>query len=116
MGGSIHSLLLAALMDTTVAGHSAAARERPLAAAAVDSVRFAATVVPTGTESAPSGPTVRAVRVSTPVSVDGALDEAVWQDGDPFTSLIQRDPVEGSPPSQRTEVRVAYDDDAIYVG
>ena len=30
--------------------------------------------------------------------------------------FTQRDPDQGVPPSQRTEVRVAYDDDAIYVG
>src|SRR6185503_11671028 len=40
----------------------------------------------------------------------------VWREAEPFTGLVQRDPVEGAPPSQATEVRVAYDDDALYVG
>jgi len=61
-------------------------------------------------------PVVRAVRTIEPVTVDGLLGEAVWQSDGAFDALVQRDPREGAPPSQRTEVRVAYDDAAIYVG
>ncbi len=61
-------------------------------------------------------PTLRALRAEGPIAVDGALDEPAWQAAEPFDGLIQRDPVEGAPPSQRTEVRVLYDDDALYVG
>ena len=61
-------------------------------------------------------PTVQATRLEGGVTVDGALEEDVWRNGTPFTELVQRDPVEGVSPSQRTEVRVAYDDDALYVG
>jgi uncharacterized protein DUF5916/cellulose/xylan binding protein with CBM9 domain len=61
-------------------------------------------------------PSVHALRATGPVTIDGALSEPFWSDGEAFTRLIQRDPVEGAPPSQHTEVRVAYDDDAIYVG
>jgi len=61
-------------------------------------------------------PIVRALRANVPVTVDGELSEPIWQDGEAFTGLVQRDPVEGVPPSQRTEVRIAYDDDALYVG
>ncbi|MEO6463119.1 MAG: hypothetical protein ABIP29_08590, partial [Candidatus Eisenbacteria bacterium] len=57
--------------------------------------------------------TCRAVRLTAPVSVDGTLDEAVWQNGNAITDFRQRDPNEGTVPSQKTEVRVAYDDDAI---
>jgi hypothetical protein len=58
----------------------------------------------------------RAVRLTAPVAVDGALDEPVWQNGAAITEFVQRDPNEGTPPSQRTEVRLAYDDAALYVG
>ena len=57
-----------------------------------------------------------AVRLSSPVAVDGTLDEPVWQNGNAITEFKQRDPNEGSAPSQRTEVRLAYDDAALYVG
>jgi uncharacterized protein DUF5916/cellulose/xylan binding protein with CBM9 domain len=61
-------------------------------------------------------PPVRAVRLTAPVNVDGLLSEAVWQNGNAITSFTQRDPVEWGRPSQKSEVRLAYDDDAIYVG
>src|SRR5262245_31450338 len=59
---------------------------------------------------------VRAVRLTNPITVDGVLNEPVWQSDNAVTHFIARDPVEGAPPTQRTEVRVAYDDDAIYFG
>ena len=61
-------------------------------------------------------PPIIAVRLTAPVSVDGVLSEEVWHNAYGVTDFKMRDPNEGAPPSQRTEVRVAYDDDAIYVG
>ncbi len=61
-------------------------------------------------------PPVRAERLTSPVAIDGVLSEAIWQNGNAVTDFKQRDPNEGAEPSQKTEVRVAYDDDAIYVG
>src|SRR5262245_45745171 len=61
-------------------------------------------------------PPVRAVRLTTPIAVDGVLSEAVWHGDNAVTDFKQRDPVEGAAPSQRSEVRVAYDEDALYVG
>ena len=69
----------------------------------------------TGVASAAPG-SVRAVRLTSSVNVDGVLDEAVWQIDPAVTEFKQRDPVEGATPSQRTEVRLAFDDDALYVG
>ncbi len=59
---------------------------------------------------------VHAARLTGPVTVDGVLDEAIWQTAEPATRFLQRDPVEGVAPSQKSEVRIAYDDEAIYVG
>ncbi len=59
---------------------------------------------------------VRAIRLTAPVAVDGVLDEPVWSSGQPSSHFTQRDPDEGAPSSQRTEVRIAYDDAALYVG
>ena len=61
-------------------------------------------------------PDVQIVRVDSPVSIDGVLNEAVWQSAPAVTDFKQREPNQGTPGTQRTEVRVAYDDDAIYVG
>ena len=58
----------------------------------------------------------RAVRAQTAIDVDGRLDEPVWVEAPPITEFIQEDPAEGEPGTERTEFRVAYDDDAIYIG
>jgi hypothetical protein len=62
------------------------------------------------------GSTLQAVRTNTPIRIDGVLDEAVWGEAVPATGFRQRWPADGSPASERTEVRVAYDDGAIYFG
>jgi hypothetical protein len=61
-------------------------------------------------------PPIQAVRLEAPVSIDGKLDEPVWSNGHAVTQFKQRDPNEGTEPSFPTEVRVAYDDDALYIG
>lgn len=62
-------------------------------------------------------PVARALRLSGPAPrVDGRLDEGAWATGAPITELYQNEPSEGQPASERTEVRIVYDDDAIYVG
>jgi hypothetical protein len=57
---------------------------------------------------------VVAVRTSEPVVVDGVLSESVWRRPG-VTDFKQKRPFEGSPPSQKTEVWVAYDGEAVYV-
>jgi len=58
-----------------------------------------------------------AVRVAAPsFSIDGRLDEPAWGTALPFSDFVQRDPNEGQPVTERTEVRVLYSDDALYVG
>ena len=59
---------------------------------------------------------VRVVRVSTPPLIDGRLDEAVWQQAEVITDFHQIRPGDGAEPSERTEVYLLYDDDALYVG
>lgn len=59
---------------------------------------------------------LRAVRTRTPPAIDGKLDEAAWASASPDDGFRQLAPAPGAPPTERTEVRVVYDDDAIYVG
>ena len=59
---------------------------------------------------------VRVVRTSTPPTIDGRLDDAVWQDAEVITDIHQMRPAEGAEPSEPTEVYVLYDDDAFYIG
>jgi hypothetical protein len=58
---------------------------------------------------------VRAVRVATPPVIDGRLDDAVWQQAEPITDFHQIRPGNQTEPSERTEVYVLYDDDAMYI-
>lgn len=50
------------------------------------------------------------------MNIDGILDEGVWQEAPVTSGFHQRWPVDGSPATERTEVRVAYDNRAIYFG
>src|SRR5918993_2765025 len=50
------------------------------------------------------------------IRVDGRLDDEIWQKSAPITDFIQKEPVEGAPPTDAMDVRIAYDDDALYVG
>jgi hypothetical protein len=61
-------------------------------------------------------PTVEAARATGPIAVDGRLDDPAWAGVVPFDDFTQRDPSEGQPASERTELRLLYDDDALYVG
>jgi len=59
---------------------------------------------------------VQAVRAAAPPRIDGVLDEGLWAEIEPVSGFRQRWPVDGAPASERTEVRIAYDDRAIYFG
>ncbi|HKA59891.1 MAG TPA: DUF5916 domain-containing protein, partial [Gemmatimonadales bacterium] len=62
-------------------------------------------------------PTVTTARVGlAPISLDGRLNEPDWMLVQPVTELRQVDPDEGALVSERTEVRILYDGDALYVG
>ncbi len=50
------------------------------------------------------------------IEVDGVLDEADWAQVEPATDFIQFNPTEGEPATQRTEVRVLYGSNALYIG
>jgi hypothetical protein len=59
--------------------------------------------------------TVRAVRVTTPIRIDGALDEPLYRSVPPITDFIQQEPLEGEPATEKTELWVAFDEDNVYV-
>jgi len=58
----------------------------------------------------------RAVKIDTRPRIDGVLDEPFWAEIEPITDFVQRDPVDGGYPSERTEVRIAYDAQNLYFG
>lgn len=63
-----------------------------------------------------TGPELRLAARAEDIRVDGRLDEAAWSRAPVLSDFVQGEPVEGADPQQPTEVRVLFDDDAIYVG
>src|SRR4030095_6818954 len=66
----------------------------------------------------PARRTMTAVRMSAEESivVDGRLDDAAWARATPATDFIQLDPLNGSPATERTEVRILYNGTSLYMG
>lgn len=63
-------------------------------------------------------PEVRAYRLADTdtIVINGAPDEPAWQQAEPATNFLQRDPDNGQPATERTEVRVIFDRDRIILG
>src|SRR4051812_11304779 len=60
--------------------------------------------------------TVGAAEARAPITLDGALDEEVWRVAEPAADFVQAEPHEGTAATEPTEVRLAYDRDALYIG
>ena len=50
------------------------------------------------------------------VTLDGRLDEPFWSRALPAADFVQIDPVNGAPATERTEVRIVFDREALYLG
>ncbi|TVR57406.1 MAG: hypothetical protein EA421_00995, partial [Gemmatimonadales bacterium] len=50
--------------------------------------------------------TISAVRTTGPIEIDGRLDEDEWARAEPTSGFIQREPFEGRPAMEETEVRI----------
>jgi hypothetical protein len=64
-------------------------------------------------DQAPAG---RATRTQKPPAINGVLDEEVWNEASPITDFVQHEPFEGQPSTERTEVRLLYDERNLYIG
>ncbi|HMB73024.1 MAG TPA: sugar-binding protein, partial [Gammaproteobacteria bacterium] len=64
----------------------------------------------------PGQKSISLVRTATPPIIDGVLDDAVWEQAAFIDDLHQVQPVEYAQPSERTEIYVLYDDEALYIG
>lgn len=59
---------------------------------------------------------ITALAASGSIRVDGRLDEVAWQRARPVSGFVQAEPDEGRPATERTEVRIVFDHDYLYVG
>lgn len=60
--------------------------------------------------------TVRGARTGGHFKIDGLLSDPAWTETVPFTDFRMVEPVPDGQPSEKTEVRVAYDDHHLYIG
>lgn len=61
-------------------------------------------------------PTATAARAPSAISIDGVLDDAAWAAAPVIDRFVQQKPDAGALSTERTEVRILYDDDHLYVG
>jgi hypothetical protein len=99
--GAAAAALLAALLGAT-AGPLAAQAGAPSEASLQVDARAAA--------RAPLG----AARLASPIRLDGRVDEAAWMAIEPLRAVMSS-PTFGAEPSERTEFRIAYDEDYLYI-
>jgi hypothetical protein len=98
-------------------------------AARASGVRLAAAVLAAGVVLVTAGPAlgqtaalrdpgqkrVEIVRTAAPPTIDGVLDDAVWANAARIGNFHQVNPTEYAAPSERTEIYLLYDDDALYI-
>jgi hypothetical protein len=105
------------MLGTTIAAAAAATSLLHLAPLAPDLslVRQLSSPRDSVTVSNPRAATAVRAHPAAP-RLDGRLDDPAWAQAPVLTDFTQRDPNEGQPASERTEVRVVFSDDALYLG
>jgi hypothetical protein len=58
----------------------------------------------------------RALRISENLALNGKMDAPVWLQAEPVTDFMQTDPVPGADATEKTEARIVYNNDYLYVG
>ena len=96
MPGSARGLALAALLLSTVLPSLYAGQDQPASE--------------TATRTAP------VTFITTPVTIDGVLNESVWSTAPKIGELIQRQPDTGQAPTERTDITLLRDEDNLYIG
>ncbi|MCY4601505.1 MAG: DUF5916 domain-containing protein [Acidobacteria bacterium] len=87
--------------------------DAPAAASAESEPRVG---VATGAGVLTGRPTVRPPRILTAPVIDGRLDDPVWREAAFLDEFVQRQPLDGAPATEATEVYIAYDSANIYIG
>ncbi|MBK7403534.1 MAG: carbohydrate binding family 9 domain-containing protein [Phycisphaerales bacterium] len=71
---------------------------------------------PAVAQPAPPAASLAQALAEIPPRIDGLLDEPAWADAPILDAFTQVDPVNGAQPTERTEVRLLYDADTLYIG
>ena len=87
-----------------------------LTGCALGSMARAQVVPPIASASTRDTRSVRATRSSTPIVIDGLMNEAAWATATPATGFTQAEPRTGEPATEATDVRVLFDAQFLYIG
>ena len=82
----------------------------------ITATALAATAAPLNAQISEKRARAERIAHSQAPRIDGRLDEPVWANGEPIEDFLQQRPVEGADPTERTQVHIRYDDEALYVG
>ncbi len=118
MGGWGRAMVVLLLAWTSPALAQSEPDGGPAVASGDETSSFAAISTPAAGASGHEARAPRALAVQREgeIDLDGRLDEAAWRGATPITDFHQKEPVEGAPPTQRTDVRFVYDADKLYIG
>jgi hypothetical protein len=103
-------VLAAAALLLSLASPAFAQGEAPIAFDGPPPPALPATMV----RDAAGKTTVRAVRLTTPLRIDGQLDEEVYSSTQGASDFIQTEPKSGAPATEKTEIWIFFDDDNVY--
>ena len=94
---------------------SSRSRSRGLRAALLLSLGIPPLAEAAQTSTSPR-PTIEALRIDTPIRVDGVLDEAAWEQAAVAADFTAREPEDDRPAAQQTEFSVVFTEDVLYFG
>jgi hypothetical protein len=63
-----------------------------------------------------SARSVVATPVATAMSIDGLVNDPAWSSVPTVGDLIQREPKPGEPPTEKTDIKIAYNSTHLYIG
>lgn len=69
-----------------------------------------------GQNQSPDFKSLTAFRTEAKIQIDAVFDEPDWQNAQEASSFVQNEPIPGIPASQKTSVKILYDDKAMYIG
>ncbi|MCX6262482.1 MAG: DUF5916 domain-containing protein, partial [Bacteroidia bacterium] len=72
-------------------------------------------ILPGVTGQTPAKKQYKAARLTTAPAIDGILNDEAWKEGTWIDDFTQYEPYNGSKVSQRTEFKILFDDDNLYV-
>ncbi|MFN4111035.1 MAG: hypothetical protein ACK4G1_02080, partial [Ignavibacteria bacterium] len=59
---------------------------------------------------------INAFKVNGKPNIDGLINDSLWLYAEPISDFLQQEPIAGKPPSFKTEVRILYNENSLFIG